>query len=126
MGSFLWIVVGGAVGTGARYLAATAIQTRADSSFPFGTLTVNLVGCLLIGLLATMLSDATGSRENLRLALVVGCLGGFTTFSSFGLETLNLMNSGQWSAANGYVLASNLGGLAAAWCGMRAASGALA
>ena len=84
------------------------------------------MGCLLIGVLATILADASGARENLRLALIVGCLGGFTTFSSFGLETLTLLNSGQWSAAIGYVLASNVGGIAAAWCGMQVASGAVA
>ena len=90
----LGIALGGALGATLRYLVGLGLEQRLGSGFPFGTLTVNLVGCLLIGLLAALFVDATEGREQLRLFLIVGCLGGFTTFSSFGLDTLRLLQDG--------------------------------
>ena len=121
MTTLLWIMLGGAVGTGARYLVASPLNGSASEGYPYGTLTVNLLGCLAIGFLATTLTEASGVRPEMKLALIVGCLGGFTTFSSFGLETVSLLQSGRLGAALSYVLVSNVVGLALAWGGMKAA-----
>lgn len=88
-----------------------------DSTLPYGTLAVNLIGCFGIGVAARVIQD-----EMMRLALITGFLGGFTTFSAFGLETLTLMRAGAFGTAIAYVTASNIGGLAAAWAGWRVAS----
>ena len=121
MNSLLWVMIGGAVGSGLRYGIGTAIQTRSGSDFPLGTLTVNLVGCLLIGFLAAYFTASPTVRPEVRLGIVVGCLGGFTTFSSFGFETLQLLQSGRWTMAGAYVLASNVAGLGLAWLGWTSA-----
>ena len=117
--NLLWVMLGGAVGSGARYLVSGAWLGEASARFPYGTLTVNLVGCFLIGILATTLSAATGARPELRLALIVGLLGGFTTFSSFGLETIDLIRSGRVGAALAYVSISTVVGVALAYGGIR-------
>lgn len=105
------VAAGGAVGASLRYGAGLAAKTGFGDSFPYGTLGVNLLGCLLIGFAAGLLPEGGGPRASLRLFLIVGCLGGFTTFSSFGLETLRLIDEGRLLAAAGYVSGSNVGGL---------------
>jgi CrcB protein len=123
MTTLLWIMLGGAVGSGARYLVVSAMQSPEAGAFPYGTLTVNLVGCLIIGVLATLMADATGVRATLKLALITGCLGGFTTFSAFGLETWSLLQHGAVATAASYVLTSTLGGVLLAWGGYRLVAG---
>jgi CrcB protein len=91
------------------------------ASFPVGTLVVNVSGCFLIGLLAVMLTGPLMVREEVRLALLIGVLGGYTTFSSFGRETLALVHDGQWLFAGLNVLVSNAAGLAAVFAGDRLA-----
>ena len=114
--SLLWVMAGGALGSGARYLLATRVtQFEWFAKFPMGTLTVNLVGCFLIGVLYSTLPAEHPSR----LFLMVGCLGGFTTFSSFGLETMTLINEGRMMHAALYVLLSNVGGVLLALLGSR-------
>lgn len=83
-----------------------------------GTLAVNLFGCLLIGLLSGLFLTRTELPLELRVGLITGVLGGFTTFSSFSLEILKLMESGRLFEVAGYLLCSVLGGLLAAWCGL--------
>jgi CrcB protein len=122
--TLVWIMLGGALGTGARYLVSNPLNGSTAEGYPYGTLAVNLLGCLAIGFLATALTEVL-VRDELKLALLVGCLGGFTTFSSFGLETVSLMQHGRFAAALSYVLISNVCGLALAWVGFKAA-GALA
>ena len=122
MSTLLWIMLGGAVGTGARYLISSPLNGPPSTGYPTGTLTVNLLGCLIIGFLATALTEAAGVRPELKLALIVGCLGGFTTFSSFGLETLQLLQHGRVGTALSYVLISNVVGLALAWAGFKMAT----
>ena len=112
------VMIGGAVGSALRYGLSVLMNPSAPSGVPWGTLTANIVGCLLIGWLATALSDAS---EPVRIGIIVGLLGGFTTFSSFGLESLRLLQSGQMAAVVTYVVLSNAGGLCAAWIGYRAA-----
>lgn len=110
---YFWIAVAGGAGSLCRYLVWRA-ATQPDTVFPAGTLTVNLAGCFCIGLLAKMVN-----HDVLRLALITGFLGGFTTFSAFSLETLHLFRNGLISTAVLYVTASNVGGLLAAWAGWR-------
>ncbi len=122
MATVLWIALGGALGTVARYLAARGVQGLGGGGvFPYGTLFVNLLGCLLIGVLAAGLTDDTPVRSTVKAALIVGCLGGFTTFSSFGLETLQLLRDGHLLAAALYVAGSNVGGILLAFVGFRLA-----
>lgn len=113
------LLAGGAVGSLARYLLGTLIARGAGGAFPWGTLAVNLAGCFAIGIVAAFGERSGGLTPVVRLSLVVGLLGGFTTFSSFGLETFRMMVDGRWAGAAGYVLASNLLGLAAVWAGYR-------
>jgi len=102
-------MIGGALGAGARYLAGGAALRAFGSGFPWGTLIVNIVGGLLMGLLAARVSEG----EPWRLFLGVGILGGFTTFSAFSLETVTLIERGQSGVALGYVAASVIGAVAA-------------
>ena len=117
----LWVMAGGAVGAGARFLLSNLIQQGTSGEFPYGTLTANLAGCLAIGLLTSLFTHTWPVSEGVRLALIVGVLGGFTTFSSFGLETISLMQEGRLGAATLYVIVSNVGGLFAVWLGLKVA-----
>ena len=90
MTTWVMVMMGGALGTGARYGLSLVLQPPGTSGFPLGTLTVNLVGCLLIGVLAALMPDSSQFSTSTRLGLMVGVLGGFTTFSSFGLESIGI------------------------------------
>ena len=108
---WLLVFLGGGIGSMLRYGLAGAVQARVDG-FPWGTLAVNAAGCLVIGLLwgaAEVRGVPAGSQ--LRLLLFAGLLGGFTTFSSFGLETLLLVETGQWPQALAYAGSSLVGGV---------------
>jgi fluoride exporter len=87
-------------------------MTSPESGFPIGTLTINVLGCFFIGLASKIVTG-----ELLRLALITGFLGGFTTFSAFSMETFQLLRNGMVSTAVWYITASNVGGIAAAWAG---------
>jgi len=93
MARFLLICLGGAVGTGARYLFSTAV-TRAFGNFPFGTLGVNVIGSFLASIMMVLALEKAALSPDLRLIIVTGVLGGFTTYSSFNYETLHLAQSG--------------------------------
>lgn len=119
----LWIALGGAVGTVARYHVGEWLQRRAGGDFPWGTLAVNVVGSAVIA--AIMLASLRGEpwSPTVRVALTTGVLGGFTTYSTFNYETLALVQRGAWSMAALYVGATLLGCFAAgllAWHGVRA------
>jgi len=86
----LLVLAGGALGSGGRYLVASWMADRFGTTFPWGTLTVNIAGSFLIGLIATLADERSSVGPGMRLFLIVGVLGGFTTFSSFSLETLRL------------------------------------
>jgi CrcB protein len=94
MSRFLWICLGGAVGTGARYLLSGWALKRFGTSFPYGTLVVNVFGCFLIGALMHLALSSPLISPTLRLVLVVGVMGGFTTYSSFNYETIHYLREG--------------------------------
>ena len=117
--SYLWIAVGGALGSVARFWMSNFVTARFGSSFPWGTLFVNVTGSLLIGIFAAM-SESGGRLAGmitLRQFLVVGICGGYTTFSAFSVQTLDLMRAGNWPAVVGNVVASVLTCLVAVWLG---------
>ncbi|NHC10460.1 fluoride efflux transporter CrcB [Stutzerimonas degradans] len=114
----LAVTCGGVIGTLLRFAISTWVSTQWPRQFYLATLAVNLVGCLLIGYLyATFLLRPEISPE-LRGALIIGFLGALTTFSSFSLDALRLLESGQIAIAFGYLACSVLGGLLAAWAGL--------
>ena len=106
--------IGGFIGSIIRYKAGVLIMSRTQSTFPFGTFFVNLAGAFLIGL---FISSALKSQQTAMLLLVTGFCGGFTTFSTFALENLKLVQSGQWSVLMSYTLLSLLGGIGLCWAG---------
>lgn len=106
------VMIGGAMGAGARFALGQAFSTRLTAVFPIATLTVNILGCLAMGALAGWLARG-GAGESLRLFIGVGLLGGFTTFSAFSLDWWQLMERGASGLAMAYVALSLVGALAA-------------
>jgi CrcB protein len=124
---FFWICMGGAVGTGARYLLSGWTLKALGASFPYGTLAVNVVGSFLIGSLMYAGVEARMMPPTLRLALATGVLGGFTTYSAFSYETVKYLQEGAWGLALLNVVATVFGCLAACvlgWVGARSLLGA--
>lgn len=118
--SLLLVGVGGFAGSVARYaLGGWLLHHTAQQRFPWSTFAVNVAGCLVIGVLAGLAERHALSNPGLRLFLFTGLLGGFTTFSAFGLETLFLLRRGEPWVAVAYVGGSVLLGLLAVWLGMR-------
>jgi CrcB protein len=99
MNMILLVALGGAVGSVARYLMASSIQTSTGWDFPLGTVLVNILGCFLIGILYVLLVARPDPRHDLRALLMVGVMGGFTTFSSFSLETVTMAMNGNYTGA---------------------------
>lgn len=116
----LLVMAGGAIGAGARHQVGRAMLAALGPGFPWGTLSINVVGGLLMGLLVGLLLRFS-LGESWRLFLGVGVLGGFTTFSSFSLDAVTLAQRGQILAAGGYVAASVIGSIAALLIGLTAA-----
>ncbi|MBP7134893.1 MAG: fluoride efflux transporter CrcB [Sphingomonadaceae bacterium] len=117
MNPLIPVMIGGALGAGARHLVGATMLARFGPGFPWWTLTVNIVGGFLMGLLVGILVK-TGASEQLRLLLGVGVLGGFTTFSAFSLETWMMIERGQMAVAVGYAGASLIGSVAALGLGL--------
>lgn len=114
-----WIAAGGGVGAILRYVVSGSVQKVTGISLPVGTMAVNVLGCLVIGLTTAALAGPYIVRDEYRLALLVGLLGGFTTFSTFGWETFALANDGQLSQAVLNLFLNNFLGLCAVWFGYR-------
>jgi CrcB protein len=114
----LFVFVGGAVGSSVRYLIATWMAGRFGPAFPWATLTINVVGSFLIGLIATLADEVGSIGPDGRVFLVVGVLGGFTTFSSFSLETMRLAEQNEVTRAAWNVLVSVGVALGAAFLGI--------
>ena len=114
---YFLVLIGGGTGALARYVASSTIMTRFGGTFPLGTLVINITGSFLIGFLMTMLTERFKLDPNWRLLLVVGFLGGYTTFSSFEWETYTAVRDGaRWTGALNVVSSVILGYLAV-WLG---------
>lgn len=123
MKAILLVGVGGFLGSIARYtLGGWVLHMTAQERFPLSTFTVNVLGCLVVGILAGLAERYDIFGPEARLLLFTGLLGGFTTFSAFGLETVFLFRRGDAGLATGYVVASVLLGIAAVWLGLKAVS----
>lgn len=114
----LAVAMGGALGALSRYWLMLWIGSLASTRLPWGTALVNVLGSVAIGLLYVLISERLLLSEQWRGLLVVGYLGAFTTFSTFSLDTLLLLQEGRWLAALGYVAGSVLLCLTGAWLGM--------
>lgn len=112
------IALGAAVGANMRFFLSQWAAQQWGTVFPAGTLLINLLGSLLIGVLATLFADRIAVSEATRLLLVTGLLGGFTTFSTFSLDIVQLLAGEEWPKALVYIVASVGGGLVAALLGV--------
>jgi len=118
MKSILIVAMGGALGSVARFkLSGWVLRQTIEWKFPLGTFAVNVLGCLVIGLLAGLAVKEDYFNADIRLFLFTGIIGGFTTFSAFGLETFHLLRRGEVVIAGGYVVLSLVVGLLALWLG---------
>jgi CrcB protein len=115
--AYLWVALGGAAGSTARFAIAQWAGARWGWTFPWGTFAVNVTGSLAIGLVMTLLL-ARGADPAYRLLLVTGFLGGYTTFSAFSFEALTLLEARRWDAAAFYVICSVVLGLLATGLGL--------
>ncbi|MBX3598621.1 MAG: fluoride efflux transporter CrcB [Rhizobiaceae bacterium] len=118
MTELIFVMIGGAIGAGLRHLTNIGATKLAGPSFPYGTLTVNIAGCFLMGVLIAGLAGRSGDTQAVRLFLATGVLGGFTTFSAFSMDFAALWERGTTSLAFFYVAASVVGALAAVFAGM--------
>jgi CrcB protein len=119
MTQILAIAAGGSIGAVLRYLMSTGIHSWLGRGFPYGTLTVNIIGSLLMGLLYELFLQRLSVSPEVRALLLVGFLGAFTTFSTFSIETINLIEQGDLIKAIINVLASVILCVLAAWCGIQ-------
>ncbi len=117
--TYLWIMFGGALGTGARFWASGLVAQRFGEVFPLGTLIVNVTGSFVIGFFAAV-TDPSGPllvSPRVRQFVMIGILGGYTTFSSFSLQTLDLIREGDWFKAGLNSVLSLVCCLVAVWLG---------
>ena len=119
---FLLICAGGALGTGARYALGAWLMTVTKSSFPLGTLAVNVIGSFAIAVVTVAAARAGAMSDTTRLVLTAGVLGGFTTYSSFNQETLEYLRHGAWMPGAVNVIATGVGCLVAGVLGLWAGS----
>lgn len=116
--AYILVMLGGAIGAGARFTVGRMALATMGPNWPWGTLAVNLIGGLAMGLLAGSLARTGAGGEHARLLLGVGVLGGFTTFSAFTLELVNMIERGDWLIGLGYTLASVIGAAVALFGGL--------
>lgn len=117
MQKLLLIGLGGFVGTLMRYWLAGVVARRYGATFPLGTLAVNAIGCLLAGFIFYFVFDRFLTGPNAKSVILIGILGGFTTFSSYGLQTFELLRDGELFLALANILLSNVVCLALVWLG---------
>lgn len=110
--------VGGFLGSIARYLSSVSIDQKLNSTFPYGTFTVNLVGAFVLGLVYGWASQNTNDASNTKLFLITGFCGGFTTFSAFAFENFNLLNNRLTPTALMYSLSTLVLGVILVWLGI--------
>ncbi len=114
-----WLSAAGVAGTLARYGTGVAARRLFGGEYPWGTVAVNAAGCFLIGAVWEMVEIRGWIKEPLSLAVLVGFLGAFTTFSSYAFETIQMLQQHRWGTAAGYVLLQNCLGLALVWAGIQ-------
>lgn len=120
MQAVLLVALGGAIGSVLRYeTGALVLRQVGNTQFPWGTFTVNVLGCAIAGVLVGLGEHFDYLTADVRLLVFTGFLGGFTTFSAFGVETIALVERGEWGMAATYVVASVLCGLAALWVALK-------
>lgn len=118
----LLVGIGGMLGTVARYLSSSFfIHTFPNAKFPWGTFFVNLAGCFLIGIIANLTGKLTNYNSEIRLIGITGFLGGFTTFSAYGIESLHLLKDGATGIAVLYITGSIILGILLAYLGLKIA-----
>ena len=117
---FLWVALGGAVGSSARYGVNLIAPRFFGTEFPWATLIVNVLGCFAMGYLTALLREKMPDDENMRLFLTTGLLGGFTTFSAFSLDFFGLLQRGQMPLALGYAALSVVLSIIAVMIGFKA------
>jgi fluoride exporter len=125
MESYLWVAIGSALGGVARYGCSGVAARLFGETFPWGTIIVNVIGSFVIGFFATLTGPdgRVYASSIVRQFVMLGVCGGYTTFSSFSLQTLNLMNDGEWLRAGGNVVVSVVCCMVAVWIGHVLASG---
>lgn len=119
MSTYIAIAFGGAIGAVSRYWLYSAVQRLQDSGFPLGTFVVNVLGSFLIGVFFVLLAEKAQIAEQWRPIIVVGFLGGLTTFSTFSLDALLLFEQGHYNTALFYIISSIVLCLIAAFAGMQ-------
>lgn len=117
MVKLLLIGFAGFIGTLGRYGLSGIVAKRYGETFPFGTLAVNLIGCFVVGLLFNLMQERYLVNQNVRTIILIGLLGGFTTFSSLGLQTFTLLQDNEIVLATLNLVASNVLGLFLVWAG---------
>ena len=118
LNDIIWIGAGGFLGANARYLLSTWIARTVDPTLPWGTVTVNALGSMIIGAFLFWAGERIAITPDLRLFVAVGFCGSFTTFSSFAFETIHLFEQGHWLSATGNIFLNNILALAAVLAGM--------
>lgn len=121
MGLIWYIALGSALGGAGRFLVGELVQRATPSTFPTGTLVVNVTGCFLLGLIMRYALETPGVSPGMRAFLAIGICGGYTTFSTFGFETARMMEDGEWSRAAVYIGLSVIVSIAAVFLGFAAA-----
>lgn len=114
---YLWIALGGALGSITRYWVGAAVSNRMGARFPYGTFVVNVTACLIIGFSLTFLAERSDLNAAWRYLIPVGFIGAYSTFSTFEWETLATLRTGAFATAALYAVGSFAVGLAAVWCG---------
>ncbi|HEX3702923.1 MAG TPA: fluoride efflux transporter CrcB [Vicinamibacterales bacterium] len=118
MDRYAMIALGGALGALARYELAALIQARIPAGFPWGTFVVNISGCLVMGVVTTLLAERLLTHPNWRFLIPIGFIGAYTTFSTFELETFRAVTDGDWLIGGLNVVASVVAGYVALWLGV--------
>ncbi|MBN2455254.1 MAG: fluoride efflux transporter CrcB [Sedimentisphaerales bacterium] len=117
---FLFLGLAGAIGTLTRYWLSGAIQRLSITNFPLGTVAINIIGCLLFGVLWAFLEDKLSISGQTRAVIFLGFFGAFTTFSSFAFETCQLIDESQWLWASSNILLQNVVGITGVLIGLAA------
>ena len=118
MDRYVMIALGGALGALARYQLALMIQTRVATGFPWGTFAVNITGCLVMGVAATLFTERLVVHPNWRFLIPIGFIGAYTTFSTFEYETFRAVTEGGWLIGAANVVGSVVAGYVALWLGV--------